>query len=93
MDALAPIRKRVYDARVPAQSGAGCGNPMTLGALALLKALFLCMAPFQWRAMQGNRKVGRVPSSRFSTPVSFATIAVESEVANSSLSTRSLHHV
>ena len=78
-----------YNQSVTEHSGAGCRNPMTLGALALLKALFLCIALPQWRAMQGHRKVCRVPSSRFSTPASSATISVERAVADSIL-TRSL---
>lgn len=81
-----------YDALATETSVAGCRNPMTLGALALLKALFLCVAPL-WRAMQGHRKVGRVPSSRFPTPASFASIPVGRDAANSSSSTRSLRHV
>ena len=87
MNLLGRARKAAYPFPVLAHSGAGRGNPLTLGASALLMALFLCVAP-QWRAMQGHRKVCRVPSSRFSTPASFATLAVERDVADSR-STRS----
>jgi len=92
MNGLILSTTTAYDLRVPAKSGTGRENPTTLGDVALLTALFLCVAPL-WRAMQGHRKMGRVPSSRFLTPVSFATIPVRRELANSMLVTRSLHYV
>ncbi len=89
MNALAASGKGGYDGDALEASGVGRDNPMILGAVALLKALFLRMALFQWRAMQGHRKVCRVPSSRFITPASPATISVIRVVADSNL-TRSL---
>lgn len=83
MTRLESVRAMGYDCAVLATAGAGCRNPSILGASALLKALFLCVALPQWRAMQGHRKMGRVPSSRFTTPVSFATLLVVKDLANS----------
>ena len=49
---------KAYDLCVTAKSGTGRDNPIGIGALALLKALFLCVAPLWWATL-GNRKVGR----------------------------------
>lgn len=88
MKTSAKAGEPAYNKMVAGTPAAGRGNPLTLGASALLMALFLCVAP-QWRAMQGHRKVCRVPSSRFSTPASFAALPVERETADSN-PTRSL---
>ena len=55
---LASNKRSGYDFDVPAQSGAGRDNPIGIGALALLKALFLCVSPLWWATL-GNRNVGR----------------------------------
>lgn len=78
-----------HDVPVAAQPATRRGNRRTLGAPAPSKALFLCVS----RSMAGDAgqsvRAGRVPSSRFSTPASFAAPTVESRPANSSDKTRS----
>jgi len=82
---------KAYDLRVPAKSGAGRDNPIGLGALALLKALFLCVAPLWWATL-GNRKVGR-----FLFPVCHPNVVRhpprDKGMADSMLLNRSLSHV
>lgn len=94
MSALAARSIPAYSCPVPAQSGAGRENPWTLGATAPITGAFFVHGPSSMAGDAGQSvRAGRVPSSRFLTPVSFATLAVRSEVADSSFLTRSLRHV
>lgn len=66
-----------YDLDVPAQSGAGRDNPIGIGSLALLKALFCALPLYGGRRWATVRLAGSY--SRFVTPTSSATIPVTRE--------------
>jgi hypothetical protein len=78
-----------YNSPVADHSAAGRENPMTLGALALLNGAFFMRCPSMAGDAGQSARAGRVPSSRFLTPASFATILVRRDVADSH-QTRSL---
>jgi len=61
MNTLACAARRAYYLGVPATAGTGCRNPISTGAAAPFfdsGAFFMPAIP-QWRAVVGNRKVGR----------------------------------
>jgi len=68
---------KAYDLRVPAKSGAGRDNPIGIGALALLKALFCALPLYGGRRWATARLAGSY--SRFVTPTSSATLPVTRE--------------
>jgi hypothetical protein len=76
-----------YDGRVPVIAGAGCGNPLRIGALAPScdKASFLLLQLPSMAGGVGQPQGWPVPIPGISTPTSSATITVESEVADSNL--------
>lgn len=74
-----------YDCFVPATAGTGRENPMILGALALLYGAFFMLCPPMAGDVGQSERAGRVPSSRFLTPISSATISVRRAVADSNL--------
>ena len=79
-----PASQPAYNHPVTEPSVAGRGNPK-LGAQASFSGAFFVHCPSMAGDAGQAARSGRVPSSRFSTPASFAALAVESTVGG-------LHH-
>ena len=90
---LSPATRIGYTPYVAAPSVTGRDNPMTQSAPALLQgAFFVRCSPSMVNDAGQSARAGRVPWSRFVTPVSFAAPSVTRSSANSK-STRSPRHV
>lgn len=81
---LEPRGEGGYSDSVSAAAGAGRRN-QKLGAPAPSTGAFFMRCPSMAGDAGQTARSGRVPSSRFATPASFATLAVASDVANSTL--------
>lgn len=71
-----------YNKAVAEISVAGRRNPLTLGALWRINNAFSVHGPSMAGDAGQSVRAGRVPSSRFPTPASFATIPVGRNAAN-----------